>query len=123
MIDMHVPPGGVPPPHRHDFEETFTVLEGEIEVTFRGTKSVARTGETIHIPANAPHQFHNASAQPSRLLCVCAPAGLDKFFAEMGVPVGSRTTLPPKLDPAAQAGFLAKAQWLAAKYSTEFLKP
>jgi quercetin dioxygenase-like cupin family protein len=25
LIDMHVPPGGGPPPHRHDFEEMFTV--------------------------------------------------------------------------------------------------
>ena len=23
VIDMHVPPGGGPGPHRHDFEETF----------------------------------------------------------------------------------------------------
>ena len=30
VIDMHVPPGGGPPPHRHDFEETFIVLDGEI---------------------------------------------------------------------------------------------
>ena len=29
LIDMHVPPGGGPPPHRHDFEEMFTVLDGE----------------------------------------------------------------------------------------------
>ncbi|MEJ7709770.1 MAG: cupin domain-containing protein [Pyrinomonadaceae bacterium] len=54
LIDMHVPPGGGPPPHRHDFEEMFTVLEGEIEVTFRGAKSVARSGETVNVPANAP---------------------------------------------------------------------
>src|SRR6202165_2207343 len=38
LIDMHVPPGGGPPPHRHDFEETFTLLEGELEVTFRGSQ-------------------------------------------------------------------------------------
>jgi quercetin dioxygenase-like cupin family protein len=31
LIDMHIPPGGGPPPHRHDFEEMFTILEGEIE--------------------------------------------------------------------------------------------
>ena len=31
LIDMFVPPGGGPPAHRHDFEESFTVLEGEIE--------------------------------------------------------------------------------------------
>jgi hypothetical protein len=36
LIDMHIPCGGGPPPHRHDFEESFTVLEGEIEATFRG---------------------------------------------------------------------------------------
>ena len=38
LIDMHVPPGGGPPPHRHDFEETFILLEGELEATFRGEK-------------------------------------------------------------------------------------
>src|ERR1022692_3713364 len=48
LIDMHIPPGGGPPPHRHDFEETFTVLEGEMEATFRGSRSIVRAGETIH---------------------------------------------------------------------------
>ena len=42
LIDMYVPPGGGPPPHRHDFEETFTLLEGELDVVFRGAKQVAR---------------------------------------------------------------------------------
>jgi hypothetical protein len=27
VIDMHIPPDGGPPPHRHDFEETFILLE------------------------------------------------------------------------------------------------
>ena len=35
VIDMHIPPGGGPPPHRHDFEETFILLEGQMEATFR----------------------------------------------------------------------------------------
>src|SRR5205823_1764903 len=74
LIDMLVPPGGGPGPHRHDFEESFTVLEGEIEATFRGKKSVVRSGETANIPANAPHSFTNASKQTVRLLCICAPA-------------------------------------------------
>jgi mannose-6-phosphate isomerase-like protein (cupin superfamily) len=54
LIDMHVPPGGGPPPHRHDFEEMFTMLDGEVELTFRGETIVARIGETVNIPANAP---------------------------------------------------------------------
>ncbi|HEX3387592.1 MAG TPA: cupin domain-containing protein, partial [Streptosporangiaceae bacterium] len=48
LIDMHVPPGGGPPPHRHDFEEMFTVLDGEVELTFRGERTVARAGETVN---------------------------------------------------------------------------
>jgi quercetin dioxygenase-like cupin family protein len=122
LIDMHVPPGGGPPPHRHDFEETFVVLEGELAVTFRGAKSVVRAGETIHVPANAPHQFHNASDKPVRMLCTCSPAGQEKFFLEVGVPLATRTTAPPKLDAAAQAAFVANAKSLATKYRTELLE-
>jgi quercetin dioxygenase-like cupin family protein len=122
LVDMHVPPGGGPPPHRHDFEETFSVLEGELEATFRGAKQLVRAGETIHIPANAPHQFRNASSEPVRMLCICAPAGQEEFFREIGVLVASRTTAPPKLDEAGQAEFRAKAMALAPKYRTELLQ-
>jgi len=122
LIDMHIPPGGGPPPHRHDFEETFILLDGEMEATFRGVSSTVRAGQTIHIPANAPHQFHNSSDQPVRLLCLCSPSGQEDFFAEVGVPVATRTTPPPKLDPSAQAAFRAKAEALAPKYRTEFLQ-
>jgi quercetin dioxygenase-like cupin family protein len=44
LIDMVVPPGGGPPPHRHDFEESFTVVEGAIEATFRGKKQSCDQG-------------------------------------------------------------------------------
>ena len=121
LIDMHVPPGGGPPPHRHDFEETFVVLEGQIEATFRGVKSTARAGQTLHIPANAPHQFHTASQQNARLLCICAPAGQEEFFEQVGVRVATRTTPPPKPDEKAEQQFRAKAAALAPKYKTEFL--
>lgn len=121
LIDMYVPPGGGPPPHRHDFEETFTLLEGELNVVFRGAKRVVRAGETIHVPANSPHQFHNSGTQAARMLCICAPAGQEEFFLEIGVPVATRTTPPPELDRAAQAELQARVAGLAAKYRTEFL--
>ena len=121
LIDMHIPPGGGPPPHRHDFEETFILLEGELEATFRGAKSVVRAGETVNIPANAPHQFHNSSSKPVRLLCICSPAGMEDFFLAVGTRVATRTTPPPTLDAAAQAEFIAKCKALAPKYRTELL--
>jgi quercetin dioxygenase-like cupin family protein len=122
LIDMHVPPGGGPPPHRHDFEETFVIVEGEIEATFRREKRVVKAGETIHIPANAPHQFHNSSAAAARMLCICAPAGQEEFFTEVGTPVATRITSSPKLGQAAQEAFIKKVQELAPKYRTELLK-
>jgi mannose-6-phosphate isomerase-like protein (cupin superfamily) len=121
LIDMYVPPGGGPPPHRHDFEETFSILEGELEATFRGAKTTVKAGETVNIPANAPHQFHNTSDRPVRMLCICSPAGQEEYFREIGVPVATRTTPPAKLEGAAEAEFRAKAAALAPKYKTEFL--
>jgi quercetin dioxygenase-like cupin family protein len=123
LIDMHVPPGGGPPPHRHDFEEMFTVLEGEVELTFRGERMVARAGETVNVPANAPHAFTNASGAPARLLCMCSPSGQEKFFLEVGDPVATRTEPPAPLDGAAVAAFVAKSQALAPQYRTELLGP
>jgi quercetin dioxygenase-like cupin family protein len=122
VIDMHIPPGGGPPPHRHDFEETFILLEGAMEATFRGKVSTVRAGETVTIPSNAPHKFHNASSTPVRLLCICSPAGQENFFQQVGVPVATRTTPPPKLDDKQQKEFMEKAKALAPKYRTELLE-
>jgi Cupin domain len=82
-----------------------------------------RAGESINVPANAPHSFVNAADKPARLLCLCSPAGLEEFVLEIGVPVASRTAPPPKLDAAGPAAFMAKAEALAPKYRTEFVRP
>ena len=123
LIDMFVPPGGGPPPHRHDFEEMFTVLEGEIEFAFRGKISTARTGETVNIPANAPHSFRNSSGRSARLLCLCSPPGQERFFVEVGDPVATRTAPPPELSESNKAARKAKAEGLAPRYRTELLGP
>src|SRR5271167_5253796 len=68
LIDMLVPDGGGPPPHRHDFEEMFTLLEGELDFTFRGQTQTVRARSTVNIPANAPHAFKNMSGKMARML-------------------------------------------------------
>jgi quercetin dioxygenase-like cupin family protein len=123
LIDMHVPPGGGPPPHRHDFEEMFTVLDGEIEVTFRGGTTTAPAGTTVNVPANAPHSFGNHAHLPARLLCMCTPPGQEELFMEIGDPVADRTAPPPPLSERALAERMAKAGALAPKYATEFVPP
>ena len=55
------------------------------------------------------------------MLCLCAPAGQEDFFREVGVPLAHRTQAPPPLDGDAQAAFVAKATALAPKYRTQLL--
>jgi len=123
LIDMHVPPGGGPPPHRHDFEELFSIFEGQVEFTFRGQRLVAKAGESVNIPANAPHSFRNTADRPARLLCFCSPAGADEFFLAAGDRVATRNAPPPALGEAGRAAFVEKAKTLAPKYRTEILVP
>lgn len=122
LIDMHVLPGGGPPPHRHDFEEMFTMTEGELEFSFRGETSTICAGSTVNVPANAPHAFKNVSGVAARMLCMCSPAGQEEFFLAVGDPVDSRTALPPNLTPEEIGERRKKAGSLMAKYRTEMVR-
>jgi len=123
LIDMIVPDGGGPPPHRHDFEEMFTLLEGEIEFIFRDEAKTVRAGSTVNIPANAPHAFKNISGRTAHVLCFCTPAGLDEFFFAFGDPPESRTSPLPERDKAQMEKQIKRIKALAPKYRTELLIP
>lgn len=123
VIDMHVLPRGGPPPHRHDFEEMFQVLEGEVELTFRGRVSAAPAGTIVNIPANAPHAFKNVSDAPARLLCTVSPAGEEDMFLAVGDPVAGRTAPPPPLTDAEKADRAERAKSLAATFKNEMVGP
>jgi len=124
LIDMLIPAGGGPPPHRHDFEESFHVLEGAIEVTLRDDPPVRlEAGETANVPANAPHAFRNPTDGTTRLLCYAAPAGLEAFFAEFGDPVATRTSRAPELTDEERQERLRRAAAAAPSHGMELLPP
>ncbi|HTJ59243.1 MAG TPA: cupin domain-containing protein [Devosiaceae bacterium] len=122
LIDMLVHDGGGPPPHRHDFEEMFTLLEGELEFMFRGKTQIIAAPCTVNIPSNAPHAFKNKSGKTVHMLCMCTPAGQDEFFHRVGVPVETRSSPPPKLSTEEQAERAKLAGQLAPEYRTVFVK-
>jgi mannose-6-phosphate isomerase-like protein (cupin superfamily) len=122
VIDMLVPPGGGPMPHAHEFEEMFYVLEGEVEAFCHDARTTVAAGAAINIPGWAPHVFKNLSATvPARMFCVVAKAGLEEQFAEIGIPVATRTTPPPPPDPAKQAEMAKKMPAIAARYNAKIL--
>jgi quercetin dioxygenase-like cupin family protein len=93
-----VPPGGGPPPHVHSREEEgFYILEGEITFTMGDQRLVASAGMFANMPVGTPHAFKNESGTAARMLISVAPAGLEKMFFEVGVPVptGATTAAPP----------------------------
>jgi quercetin dioxygenase-like cupin family protein len=90
-------PGGGPPPHVHSREEEeFYVLEGEITFTIGDQRLVASARMFANMPVGTPHSFKNECSKPVRMLISVAPAGLEKMFFEVGVPVAQgATTAPP----------------------------
>ena len=122
LIDMIVPDGNGPPPHRHDFEEMFTLLEGELDFTFRGETQTVRAGSTVNVPANAPHVFKNSSGKTAHMLCMCTPAGQEEFFLTIGVPLANRSDLAPEPSAADKAEKAKLMQELLPRYRTEMVK-
>jgi quercetin dioxygenase-like cupin family protein len=115
-----VPPGGGPPPHVHSREEEgFYILEGEITFTFDGKQLIATAGMFANMPVGMPHSFKNESNKPAKMLISVAPAGLEKMFFEVGVPLaeGATTALRPSKEE------IEKLLKIAPNYGVEILLP
>jgi quercetin dioxygenase-like cupin family protein len=120
LFEALVGPGGGPPPHVHSREEKgFYVLEGEITFTVNGERIVATAGMFANMPVGTPHSFKNEYAKPARMLISVAPAGLEKMFMEVGVPLaeGATTALPPTKEE------IEKLLAIAPKYGVEIRLP
>jgi quercetin dioxygenase-like cupin family protein len=53
--------GKGPQKHRHPYEETFVILEGEIEAIVNGETKTLCENNIVIIPAGAWHEFKNRS--------------------------------------------------------------
>ena len=49
--------GSGPPPHSHDWDESFYVLKGSVEITCDGSAATAEAGTLVHVPAGTIHSF------------------------------------------------------------------
>lgn len=121
-IEMTVPPGGGPGPHAHpDFQESFYVIAGAVEVQSEDGVYEASQGAYIVIPKGGMvHGFKNKSSEQAKLLCTVVPSGLEEMFLELGVPVAEGTFLPPPvMDEAARQ----KLKELLEKYGQKAYPP
>ncbi|WP_232010774.1 cupin domain-containing protein [Mucilaginibacter gotjawali] len=121
-IDMLVPPGGGPGPHSHpDFQETFYVIEGEIEVKSEVSTYIAKKGAYVVIPKGGiVHCFKNKTDTLAHLLCTVVPAGLEEMFITIGTPIDAGVFLPP---PAMDPESIGKLIKIAEQYGQKVFPP
>lgn len=85
LIEASVPPGGGPPPHIHNHaDETFYLLNGELEFLEGERTFTARTGDLVFVPRGATHRFLNTGIRTATMLFFYTPGGPEGLFLEGG---------------------------------------
>ena len=122
VIDMLIPPGGGPGPHAHaGFQESFYVVDGEIEVKSEVSTYIAKKGAFVSIPKGGiVHCFKNKTDKLAHLLCTVVPSGLEEFFMEIGQPVAVGAFLPP---PPMDEEAMKKILPIVEKYGQKLFPP
>jgi mannose-6-phosphate isomerase-like protein (cupin superfamily) len=120
LAQVHIiePRGAAPPRHlHHNADETFYVIDGEVSVFLGDERIDAGPGASLFVPKGAVHTWLVRSAQAEALVTL-APAGLEGFFAEVGIPV-----VPGELNPSQREVDLEEMNRRAEAYGVEFVGP
>jgi mannose-6-phosphate isomerase-like protein (cupin superfamily) len=85
LMEVNMPPGVPgPAPHVHlTHEEAMYVVEGELVIQLEDRQIPAPAGSFVLVPRGTAHTLWNAGALPAKLLAICSPPGLERFFEEL----------------------------------------
>ncbi len=84
LIHCYFRKGFTAPPHYHKLEdESFYMLEGEINFHVGDKKFSASAGEFVVLPKGVPHEFKLVT-DTAKALLLLTPAGFEVVFREFG---------------------------------------
>jgi quercetin dioxygenase-like cupin family protein len=83
--------GTGPPPHSHDWDESFYVLKGEIEYLCEGKAHLCTPGTLVHVPRGTVHGFRYGSGGGQMLEIT----GNDGLAAQMFTAVNNEIPVGP----------------------------
>jgi mannose-6-phosphate isomerase-like protein (cupin superfamily) len=70
--------------HVHErLEETWYVLDGELEFQLGEETFTATAGATVFVPPGVAHAFANRTAVVAKFLLIMSPPGHDRYFDEL----------------------------------------
>jgi quercetin dioxygenase-like cupin family protein len=73
MFMVAYQPGAVAHPHDHPFEESYYMLEGEVDVVAHGDRHTLRPGDAFWTATGCVHAFYEVKGAPVRWLETSAP--------------------------------------------------
>ena len=97
LFEEEVPLGMGPPPHRHDWDEAYYILDGEVDFMIDGEPVRSSPGDFNYLPRGTVHGFKGASKDVAKVLIFAAPAHGSEFFQEIGREVRSLPEDGPKI--------------------------
>ncbi|NBQ44089.1 MAG: cupin domain-containing protein [Mycobacteriaceae bacterium] len=110
LLEALVPAQTGPPPHVHHAEdETFVLLDGELEFHVDHDVHQAKPGSVIFVPRGTTHHFANVGDGLARMLFMYSPSGMEGMFGEIGAP-GRRGEQGPPLTAADVAALASMAE-------------
>src|SRR5581483_8847266 len=87
------PEGGGPPPHFHEWDEAYYMLEGCLEVTADGQTRTVLPGEFLHVPHGVVHSFRAAKGG-AKFISINSKGGAAKFFEDMDRELAGEMDIP-----------------------------
>lgn len=72
LIFDHSEPGQGPRLHKHPYDETWVVVEGNLTFQAGDEKLKAGPGDIVIVPPGAPHKFNNDGPGRSNMVCIHA---------------------------------------------------
>ena len=122
VVEIQLPPSAAPPPQHlhHKHEETWYVLEGELEFTVGHDTAHVGAGGWVLIPIGVPHTFANPGGAPARFLSTMTPGFYLGYFQELAQRIGE---LHGKGEPPTRETLGRLGAELMPKYHTELCPP
>jgi quercetin dioxygenase-like cupin family protein len=111
LMEEEIPTGLGPPPHRHDWDEAYYVIEGALDFEIDGKAVRVERGDFAYLPRNTVHAFKGASPSPARVLIFAVPAHSSAFFEDVNREVRK---VPDDL---------AKVPAIGKRHGIEFMPP
>lgn len=119
IMEMTIPAGMGPPPHKHPGAEAVYVLEGKVNYHINGDTIEGGPGSFFYVPSGTLENFEPVGDTPLRVLVVYAPGGIDGFFEEAGETAATHSLPPPSQEPPDAERLAA----IGARYGMEIQGP